>query len=108
MENYNSEDRRIFERFPAKISVTYCDINCAREERAQTYDICAKGLCLVTNDFIEEESPVDIWVHIADHKEALHVRGTVVWSKLVMYNKYRTGIALPEADLMGISRILRT
>ena len=108
MEDYASQDRRVFGRFPAKISVTYCDLDRAKEDQGQTYDICAKGLSLVTNDSMANDAPVDIWMHVADHKEALHVRGTVVWSKLAMYNKYRIGIKLLEPDLMGISRILRT
>jgi hypothetical protein len=48
-----------------------------------------------------------MWLNIPDRGEPLYTRGRVVWSKMWEPNKYRLGINLEKADLMGMARILR-
>lgn len=106
MEEYVHEDRRIFERFPAKLSVRYSE-GLDKEYQAQTYNISARGLCLVVSDSLPANTRVDLWLQIRDKGEPLNIKGVVIWSKEAQFNRYRIGIRLDESDLMGLSRVLR-
>ncbi len=107
MENMNYDDQRIFARFPARFPLRFLDVDTNMEGGAETSDISAKGLGLVTNGHLQPNSSLEMWLHIPDQGEPLYARGEVVWSKMVEPNKYRSGINLDKADLMGLSRVLR-
>lgn len=101
------EDRRIFERFPAKLGVRFLDLNSNQEGRAQMYDFSAKGTGIVTKEKLTAQTPLELWLDIPDKGEPLYTRGEVVWSKVQENNDWRVGINLEKADLMGLSRVLR-
>jgi len=101
------EDRRIFARFPVEFSLRYLDLAKNREGIALTKDISAKGIGLVASEELAPCTPLEMWLEIPDRGEPLYTRGEVVWSKVAESNKYRAGIELEKADLMGLSRVLR-
>lgn len=102
------EDRRIFERFPMQLPVKFLDLASGKEGQANTCDISAKGVGFVGNTELAPRAPVEVWLQIPDQGEPLYTRGEVVWSKRLEPNVYRAGINLEKADLMGLSRVLRT
>jgi len=101
------EDRRIFERLTAKISLRYLDVQSGQEGEAQTLDVSAKGIGLVSAGELKPRTPLEMWLKVADRDEPLYTRGEVVWSKPVAEHEYRSGISLERADLLGLSRALR-
>ncbi len=101
------EDRRIFQRMTAKLSVKYLDAQTGREGEAETSDISAKGIGLVSSSELKANARLEIWLKVADRDEPLYTRGEVVWSKPQGANEYRSGINLERADLLGLSRALR-
>lgn len=107
MEKNGFSDRRIFERFYAKIALRFLDLNSNREGKAQTVDISANGIGMVTSEELAPRTPLEIWLEIPDKAEPLYTRGEVAWVKQTQPDKYRVGVNLEGADLMGISRILR-
>jgi len=107
MAGENFEDRRIFERFHAKMPVRFLESTGTQENTAQTFNISAKGLGLVTKDRIPESSPVEVWLQVPDKGEPVYSRGEVVWSRSTGINEYRSGVSLEKADLMGVSRVMR-
>jgi hypothetical protein len=102
------EDRRIFERFPARLSLKFLDLDSNREGQAESCDISAKGIGLVTNEELSPNTALEMWLNIPDKGEPLYTRGEVVWSRMLEPSKYRAGIELEKADLMGMARVLRT
>ncbi len=104
----NSKDRRVFERFDVRLPVKFIDLNQNREGTAYTHDVCAKGLCLVTSQQVIPFTPMELWLDMPDRGEPLYTRGEVVWSRPLPTGAYRVGINLERADLMGMSRVLRT
>lgn len=102
------EDRRIFSRFSVQLPVKFLNLSKNEEGTAETQDISAKGIGFSTSAEIAAQTPLEIWLKIPDKGEPLYTRGKVVWSKLVQPNKYRVGVDLEKADLMGLSRVLRT
>jgi hypothetical protein len=102
------QDRRIFARFPASFPLRFIDLHNNQEGEAQTQDFSAKGIGLVANKELNPNVPLEMWLKVPDRGEPLYARGEVVWSKRLEPNKYRVGVELEKADLMGMSRIFRT
>jgi PilZ domain len=100
------DDHRIFERFRKEFSARFVGLD-GKEGVAQTFDVSAKGLGLSTNQGLESQSNLEIWLDVPNSTDPLYTRGQVVWSKLDGKDGYHTGIELERADLMGISRLLR-
>ena len=106
-EEERFEDKRVFARFPAKLSMRCLEISTNREVGGLTQDISAKGVGLVTDVNLTPRSAVEVWLDIPDQGEPLYARGEVAWSKEVGLDQYRAGISLEKADFMGLSRVLR-
>ena len=107
MKNGRIEDKRIFERLPAKLPVRFMGISANIDSNAFTQDISAKGIGLLCNLELTPRTPLEMWIKIPDKGEPLYTRGEVVWSRPQGANQYRAGINLERADLMGLSRVLR-
>jgi len=107
MEKERSVDRRIFARFPASFPARFLDANSNREGRATTCDVSAKGIGLISGTELPAHAPVELWLDIPDQGEPLYTRGEVAWSRASGGDKYRCGINLEKADLMGLARVLR-
>ncbi len=101
------EDKRIFERFARKLSLKFLDLNLFQEGAAQTQDISAKGIGFSTSVELKANTPLELWVDIADKGEPLYARGQVAWSRMCEGGQCRVGVNLEKANLMGLSRILR-
>jgi len=101
------QDRRIFARFPVNYPLRFIDLNTNGEGEARAENLSAKGLGVVTNKELNPRAPLEMWLKVPDRGEPLYARGEVVWSERLEPNKYRVGVELEKADLMGISRIFR-
>ena len=108
MGNLGFEDRRIFLRFPASLPLHYININLnlKRKSQAQTCNISANGIGLVTNEELLPRTPLDIWLNIPDNGQPLNAKAEVVWAKKIKPNRYVIGVSLENVELMGMSRIL--
>ncbi len=102
------EDKRIFERFSAELPLRYLNLKENKEGQALTYDISAKGVCVMAQEPIKPHTPMEMWLDMPDKGEPLYTRGEVVWSRSQGLDEYRIGINLEKADLMGLSRVIRT
>jgi hypothetical protein len=104
----NSKDQRIFERFRARLPLRFIDLKGNKEGQAEVRDISAKGLGILAKNELPPQTPLEMWLDIPDRGEPFYTRGEVVWSKLSEPGQWRVGVNLEKADLMGMSRILRT
>jgi hypothetical protein len=102
------EDKRIFQRFPVKLPVRLLDVSSGKESAALTDDVSAKGIGILSKEELKAHTPVEIWLQIPDNREPVYTRGEVIWSALSGKDGYRAGVSLEKADLMGLSRILRS
>jgi len=103
----DSEDKRIFARFPVKLSMRFLDLLANREVQAQALDMGAKGVGFVSATELKPFTPLELWLRVPDKSGSFYTRGEVIWSKKIGPNQFRTGVNLEKADLMGMSRILR-
>jgi hypothetical protein len=101
------EDRRVFARINARFPVRFLDPTRGKEGSADTVDISANGLGLITNDNLAARTPLEMWLDIPDQHEPLYTRGEVAWSQtLPDTGQQRLGIRLEKAELMGLARVL--
>jgi hypothetical protein len=101
------EDRRIFERINTKMPLRFLNPTNGMEGMADTVDISANGLGLVTNESLSVMTPLEMWLDIPDYREPLYTRGEVTWSKpLPETGQQRVGVRLEKAELMGLARVL--
>ena len=108
MANGRIDDRRIFERFPARLKARFINTDSNQEGTAHTQDISAKGIRLLARELLPVNASVELWLDVPDKGEPLYTRGQVVWSRNEGSDAFHTGICLEKADLMEISRVLRT
>jgi hypothetical protein len=101
------EDRRIFERIPARFSVRFRDQVSSQWGLAQTQDISATGFGIVSEAELMPHTPLEIWLPLPNKGETLYTRGEVVWSEGIGQDKFRAGVCLERPDLMGIAQVLR-
>jgi c-di-GMP-binding flagellar brake protein YcgR len=102
-----SADRRIFGRFAAKLGIRFLDLQANREGKAETVDISDKGVGFITKEDLPARTPLEMWFEMPDQGGLYYTRGEVVWSKWLEPARYRIGVNLEKADLMGLSRVLR-
>jgi hypothetical protein len=107
MEQEKNQDRRIFDRFTAKFPLRLINLRENKESEALSDDVSAKGIGFTATQQVQLRTPLEMWLKIPDKGEPLYTRGEVVWSMMVEPNKYRIGVNLERADLMGLSRVLR-
>ncbi|PIP21005.1 MAG: hypothetical protein COX40_01665 [Candidatus Omnitrophica bacterium CG23_combo_of_CG06-09_8_20_14_all_40_11] len=107
MENLGFKERRAFARFPVKMLLRYFNLNLLGEAHAQTQDISAKGLCLVTREALAANTPLDIWLQMPDNSEQIYITGKVIWSNMTEPDKYKVGISLENTELNPILLALK-
>ena len=101
------EDRRVFARINTRLPVKFLDPSSGREGKADTINISANGLGLVTNESLSMMTPLEMWLGIPDQHEPLYTRGEVVWSEpLPGTGGHQVGVRLEKAELMGLARVL--
>lgn len=108
-ERDNMQDNRVFDRMDAKFPIRFLDPSSGREGEAETVNISANGLGLVTSKILSAKTPLEIWLDIPDQHEPLYVRGNVIWSDDYGYSgsgQQRVGVRLERAELMGLARVL--
>jgi hypothetical protein len=108
MEEEKFQDRRIFDRFTAKFPVKFINLRENKESEASIDDVSAKGIGITANEQLQPRTALEMWLEIPDKGEPLYTRGEVIWSRMIETGKYRVGVNLEKADLMGLSRVLRT
>lgn len=103
-----SRDQRIFERFKTSFPLRFIDLKRNKEGEAEVQDVSAKGLGIILEEQLAPDTALEMWLDIPDRGEPIYTRGEVVWSKLSQLGKWRAGVVLEKADLMGMSRVLRS
>jgi N-acetyl-anhydromuramyl-L-alanine amidase AmpD len=108
MPNSPFREKRSFPRFTVSIPLCYTQSDSNRTIQAQTHDISALGLCIVTDEKLPAGDCLGICFQMVDNAEQIYRKGRVVWSGPGDYNKFKIGVQLEEPKLKPISMVLRT
>jgi len=104
------EDRRLFARISARLSLRFLNQSTGKEGQGQTINFSANGVCFATDQPLGPYTPVDIWLDIPDNHEPLHLYGKVAWVQDMDCGdkKKYVGVYLEmdKDELMGLGRIL--
>jgi len=104
----DQDDRRIFQRFSIRLPLRFIDLYSGKEGLGETQDVNAKGVGFKTGRELKVNTPVELWLDVPDRGEPLYTRGKISWARPEGVGEFKVGVALEKADLMGLSRILRT
>lgn len=99
-------NQRIFERIPVNLLVKLIDLDRNKEIEANTFNVSAKGLGIVSTETLNPGDALEIWLKISDKREPFYTRGTVVWTKPQEPGGYKAGIFLEKVEFMGMSQVL--
>ena len=74
---------------------------------AQTIDISANGIGLISKIKLSPNTPLQMWVNMPDEHEPLFIIGRAIWHKSLGGNKrqWRIGVHFKKEHLMDLSRI---
>lgn len=101
------EDKRVFARINVKFPLNFLASSSGIEGDAETVDISANGVGFVTSESLASKTPLEMWLNLPDKHEPFYTRGDVVWSEpSADANRYRVGVQLEKAQLMGLARAL--
>lgn len=100
------KDRRIFARFDVGVPGRLLSQD-DKEKMTKVCDISAKGVGVVSDEKVDYNTLVELWIELPDKRDSFYIRGKVSWVKEVTPEKYRIGINLDKADFMGLAYILR-
>ena len=103
--NQFKEDRRVFERLAVTLPVNLMDLDSGKELNAETCDVSAKGIGVVSRDYLKPGDRLKLLLNIKDGREPFFTNGCVMWSLQQETGNYRSGILFERAELMGMSRI---
>ncbi len=106
--NQFQEDRRVFERFTTILPVNLIDLDAGEELQAQTFNVSAKGVGVISKKCLKPGNRMELWLKINDGREPFYTKGSVMWSQQQETGRYRSGILLERAELMGMARIFRS
>jgi len=101
------DDRRVFARIGIRFPVRFLNPSNGKEGQADTVDISANGLGLLTNEDLSVRTPLEMWLGIPDYHDPFYTRGEVVWSGVSKdAAQQRVGVRLEKAELLGLARAL--
>jgi len=98
-------ERRVCTRFPVSVLVKCVSKN--QHMIAESFNISAKGLGLITNEELSCGSRVNMFVLTPGSGEKVAVQGRVVWAENFGFGKYKIGIALGHTELKPVTIVLR-
>ena len=75
-------DRRIFERIPVALPLTLINLRTGIELKAQTCDVSAKGLGILSNAYLTPWDRLELWLKMPDKKRPFYTRGSAIWTNL--------------------------
>ena len=92
------EDRRVFERRKAEVSLR------CKDREAVTFDISAQGLGIVSADALKPDTAMRICLRFPDSREEFMTSGKVVWCARAPGKLFHLGVCLEKPELMMVSQ----
>lgn len=108
MEKPGFKERRAFKRIPVEIRLRYKNVDLKGEAFAQTQNVSANGICMITKEALPAKTPLEIWLQVPDTGEQIYIKGIVVWSSMIEPDKYKAGVKLENPELNPIALALKS
>ena len=99
------QERRTFERFPARFPVKFKDAREGFGTNVFLRDASAEGARLTTQEHLFLNDSVSLEVQLPDGKGPLTLKGQVMWTKNKEPNIWDVGLRFHKTDLMNMWRV---
>ncbi len=108
MQENNVIDRRIFARISTTIPIRFLASGKNKEVSGFTVDVSANGIGFMSEERLSPKTSLEVWVELPKNKGPFYTRGEVIWSlpSTKEKEKYRNGIRLEKAELIGLAPLL--
>ncbi len=107
MERQEGQDRRMFERFPARFPVRFKDSRNDYGTSVVLRNASAGGITVLTKEHVYVDDSVTLEVALPDCRAPLTLRGQVVWTKREDPDVWDVGIKFHKIDFVNLSRLYR-
>ena len=98
-------ERRIFERFSARLPAKFKDSRNDFGSAISLRDASAQGLRLISRERIFIHDSISIEVKLPEGDSVVTLRGEVVWAKRIENAYWDIGLKLYKIDLLALSRL---
>ena len=101
------EERRIFDRFPARFPAKFKDTRGDFGQDVFLRDVSAAGANILTKDRMFFNDHVDLEVELPDGQAPLSLSGRVMWSKPTNSLMWDIGLQFDQVNFMKVHRIFK-
>ena len=101
------QERRIFDRFPARFPVKFKDSRGDYGQDVFLRDASASGANIITHERMYLNDTVALEVELPDGTSPLVLNGRVMWSKPSNASMWDVGLQFDEVKLMKIQRLFK-
>jgi len=101
------EERRMFERFPARFPVRFKDTHQVFGTDVFLHDASAQGMRIFTKDRFFLEDQLSLEVSLPDGGGPMVLDGHVVWVKLLNLSLWDIGVQFSRVDFIKMQRLFK-
>lgn len=103
------QERRQYLRLQATVEVKYTVIGKPGEYKVASKNFSAGGLCIITNEQLAADTPLQLEIKIPDLKDNIRALARVVWQQKFSHQEtyYNTGVeftGISDFDRFNINR----
>ena len=108
IETPEKQDRRNFERFPARFPTRFKDTRDDFGTNVFLRDACAEGVKVTTRERLFLNDSVSLEIDLPDEREPLTLKGQVVWAVTGdIPDLWDVGIKFHKLDFVHLSRLYK-
>jgi hypothetical protein len=107
-ETIPGSERRLFERFSARLPAKFKDSRFDFGSNVSLRDASAQGVRLISRERLFIHDSVSIEVKLPESDQVMTLRGEVVWAKRIENSFWDIGIQFYKIDLLSLSRLYQS
>lgn len=104
----DTNERRIYERFPARFPAKFKDARGDFGQDVFLRDASASGVNILTKDRLFFNDSIALEIELPNSESPIVLNGKIVWSKPANSNAWESGMAFEEVNFMKLQRLFRS
>ena len=101
------QERRLFERIPARFPTRYRDSSIDFGSDVFLKDFSATGACIATKERLLLDDVVSLEVKVPDGMDAVPLNGRVRWVHRITPRIFEAGVEFHKVELLHLHRIMK-
>ncbi len=104
----DSNERRIYERFPARFPAKFKDARGDFGQDVFLRDASASGINILTKDRLFFNDSISLEIELPNSDSPMVLNGKIVWSKPANTNAWESGMVFEEVNFMKLQRLFKS